>query len=170
MGRPARRKLLATEIEKMKGLRSQGASVRKLATDFGTGDRRVIGLVHRRLPRLPSTPRGGSFLLKQRTTIKPCDTTPPTGSKGECSSSVPAANTASVHSISTPGTATCAPRRLPLSIVTLPRCTTSLRRIHPSILSGAYGGRERIDPIRPIFNERNRLWVLKNSFAPNSQK
>lgn len=36
VGRPARRKLLTTEIERMKLLRSQGTSVRKLATDFGT--------------------------------------------------------------------------------------------------------------------------------------
>jgi DNA invertase Pin-like site-specific DNA recombinase len=36
VGRPARRKLLTTEIERMKVLRSQGTSVRKLATDFGT--------------------------------------------------------------------------------------------------------------------------------------
>jgi DNA invertase Pin-like site-specific DNA recombinase len=36
IGRPARRKFLATEIQKMKLLRSQGTSVRKLATDFGT--------------------------------------------------------------------------------------------------------------------------------------
>jgi DNA invertase Pin-like site-specific DNA recombinase len=36
VGRPARRKFHAAEIEKMKVLRSQGASVRKLATDFGT--------------------------------------------------------------------------------------------------------------------------------------
>jgi len=36
VGRPARRKFHATDIEKMKLMRSQGASVRKLATDFGT--------------------------------------------------------------------------------------------------------------------------------------
>ena len=36
VGRPARRKLHATEVERMKLLRSQGMSVRKLATDFGT--------------------------------------------------------------------------------------------------------------------------------------
>ncbi len=36
IGRPARRTLHATEIERMKLLRSQGASVRKLAMDFDT--------------------------------------------------------------------------------------------------------------------------------------
>jgi DNA invertase Pin-like site-specific DNA recombinase len=36
VGRPARRIFLATEIERMKLLRSQGTSVRKLATDFET--------------------------------------------------------------------------------------------------------------------------------------
>jgi DNA invertase Pin-like site-specific DNA recombinase len=36
IGRPARRSFLATEIERMRLLRSQGASVRKLATDFET--------------------------------------------------------------------------------------------------------------------------------------
>jgi DNA invertase Pin-like site-specific DNA recombinase len=36
VGRPARRKFITTEIEKMKLLRSQGMSVRRLATDFGT--------------------------------------------------------------------------------------------------------------------------------------
>jgi DNA invertase Pin-like site-specific DNA recombinase len=36
VGRPARRSFLATEIERMKSLRSKGTSVRKLATDFGT--------------------------------------------------------------------------------------------------------------------------------------
>jgi DNA invertase Pin-like site-specific DNA recombinase len=36
VGRPARRRFHTTEIEEMKLLRSQGASVRKLAMDFGT--------------------------------------------------------------------------------------------------------------------------------------
>jgi DNA invertase Pin-like site-specific DNA recombinase len=36
IGRPARRKFHLADIEKMKQLRTQGASVRKLATDFGT--------------------------------------------------------------------------------------------------------------------------------------
>jgi DNA invertase Pin-like site-specific DNA recombinase len=36
VGRPARRNFFATEIERMKLLRSQGMSLRKLATDFGT--------------------------------------------------------------------------------------------------------------------------------------
>jgi DNA invertase Pin-like site-specific DNA recombinase len=36
VGRPARRKFHTTEIEEMKLLRSQGASVRKLAMNFGT--------------------------------------------------------------------------------------------------------------------------------------
>src|SRR3984893_7206336 len=36
IGRPARRKFHAGEIEKMRFARSQGASVRKLAADFGT--------------------------------------------------------------------------------------------------------------------------------------
>jgi DNA invertase Pin-like site-specific DNA recombinase len=36
VGRPARRRFHTTEIEEMKLLRSQGASVRRLATDFGT--------------------------------------------------------------------------------------------------------------------------------------
>jgi len=36
VGRPARRKFHASEIEKMKALRSQGTSIRKLATDFHT--------------------------------------------------------------------------------------------------------------------------------------
>ena len=36
VGRPARRKFHAGDIERMKLLRSQGVSVRKLATDFGT--------------------------------------------------------------------------------------------------------------------------------------
>jgi len=36
VGRPARRKFHAGDIERMKVLRSQGVSVRKLATDFGT--------------------------------------------------------------------------------------------------------------------------------------
>jgi DNA invertase Pin-like site-specific DNA recombinase len=35
VGRPARRKFHATDIEKMKVLRSRGDSIRKLATDFG---------------------------------------------------------------------------------------------------------------------------------------
>src|ERR1035438_3009626 len=41
-----------------------------------------------------------------------------------------------------PGTPTSAPRPLPLSIGTLPRCTTSPRCIHPSMLSGASGRRD----------------------------
>jgi DNA invertase Pin-like site-specific DNA recombinase len=36
IGRPARRRFHTTEIEEMKLLRSQGASVRKLALEFGT--------------------------------------------------------------------------------------------------------------------------------------
>jgi DNA invertase Pin-like site-specific DNA recombinase len=36
VGRPAKRNLMASEIEKMKGRRSQGVSVRKLAAEFGT--------------------------------------------------------------------------------------------------------------------------------------
>jgi DNA invertase Pin-like site-specific DNA recombinase len=36
VGRPARRKFQEADIERMKLLRSQGTSVRKLATDFGT--------------------------------------------------------------------------------------------------------------------------------------
>lgn len=36
VGRPMKRKLLASEIEKMKALRSQGASIRQLASEFGT--------------------------------------------------------------------------------------------------------------------------------------
>jgi DNA invertase Pin-like site-specific DNA recombinase len=36
VGRPALRRFQVTEIEKMKLLRSQGMSVRRLATDFGT--------------------------------------------------------------------------------------------------------------------------------------
>jgi len=36
VGRPVKRNLLASEIEKMKGLRSEGASIRKLAAEFGT--------------------------------------------------------------------------------------------------------------------------------------
>jgi DNA invertase Pin-like site-specific DNA recombinase len=36
VGRPVKRTLLASEIEKMKTLRSQGASIRKLASQFGT--------------------------------------------------------------------------------------------------------------------------------------
>ena len=36
VGRPALRRFHVTEIEKMKLLRSQGMSVRRLATDFGT--------------------------------------------------------------------------------------------------------------------------------------
>jgi DNA invertase Pin-like site-specific DNA recombinase len=36
VGRPIKRNLLAGEIEKMKSLRSNGASIRHLATEFGT--------------------------------------------------------------------------------------------------------------------------------------
>ena len=36
VGRPVKRKLIAGEIEKMRGLRSQWASIRQLATQFGT--------------------------------------------------------------------------------------------------------------------------------------
>ena len=36
VGRPVKRRLLASEIEKMKEQRSQGASIRQLATAFGT--------------------------------------------------------------------------------------------------------------------------------------
>jgi DNA invertase Pin-like site-specific DNA recombinase len=36
VGRPTKRKLLVSEVEKMKGLRSRGASIRHLATEFGT--------------------------------------------------------------------------------------------------------------------------------------
>lgn len=36
VGRPVKRNLLASEIEKMKMLRAQGASIRRLATEFGT--------------------------------------------------------------------------------------------------------------------------------------
>jgi DNA invertase Pin-like site-specific DNA recombinase len=36
VGRPVKRNLLASEIEKMKTLRSEGASIRKLAAEFGT--------------------------------------------------------------------------------------------------------------------------------------
>jgi hypothetical protein len=42
------------------------------------------------------------------------------------------------------------------AIVMLPRRTTSLRRIHPSILNGTSGGRELIDRSRPILNACNR--------------
>jgi DNA invertase Pin-like site-specific DNA recombinase len=44
VGRPARRTFHSAEIEKMKLLRSQGASVRKLATDFGTSQWMVARL------------------------------------------------------------------------------------------------------------------------------
>jgi DNA invertase Pin-like site-specific DNA recombinase len=36
VGRPVKRNLLASEIEKMKALRSQGTSIRQLAAEFGT--------------------------------------------------------------------------------------------------------------------------------------
>jgi putative DNA-invertase from lambdoid prophage Rac len=36
VGRPVKRNLLTSEIEKMKTLRSEGASIRKLAAEFGT--------------------------------------------------------------------------------------------------------------------------------------
>lgn len=36
VGRPVKRNLLASEIEKMRGLRSHGASIRRLAAEFGT--------------------------------------------------------------------------------------------------------------------------------------
>lgn len=36
VGRPARKKLHAAEIQKMQSLRSQGTSIRRLARDFGT--------------------------------------------------------------------------------------------------------------------------------------
>ncbi len=46
VGRPARRKFLSTEIERMCALRSEGTSIRKLATEFGTTQwmaARVVG-------------------------------------------------------------------------------------------------------------------------------
>jgi DNA invertase Pin-like site-specific DNA recombinase len=36
VGRPMKRKLMVSEIDKMRALRSRGASIRKLATEFGT--------------------------------------------------------------------------------------------------------------------------------------
>jgi putative DNA-invertase from lambdoid prophage Rac len=36
VGRPMKKTLMASEIERMKMLRSQGASIRKLAAEFGT--------------------------------------------------------------------------------------------------------------------------------------
>lgn len=53
VGRPVRHKLYAAEIERMCLLRSQGASVRKLAKDFGTSQWTVA-----RLAALPTEVRG----------------------------------------------------------------------------------------------------------------
>src|SRR5450432_4405856 len=92
---------------------------------------------------LPSTAhRGASLRSEHRTTIKRWHTTLPIGAKGAYSSSVLAANTASAHSISTPVTATSAPRALRLLIGTPPRRTTSRRPIRPSILISSSGVRD----------------------------
>ena len=63
------------------------------------------------------------------------------GNTVQVSSSVSAANTALVRSISTTETATSAPRPLRLSIGTLPSYTTSPQCIHPWMLSSASGTR-----------------------------
>jgi DNA invertase Pin-like site-specific DNA recombinase len=60
VGRPARRKLLTTEIERMKFLRSQGTSVRKLATDFGTTQWMAARLTDSEPERLEVTQGSGS--------------------------------------------------------------------------------------------------------------
>ena len=49
VGRPALRKFQSGDIEKMRLLRSQGASVRKLATNFGTSQWTVSRLIGQNL-------------------------------------------------------------------------------------------------------------------------
>jgi DNA invertase Pin-like site-specific DNA recombinase len=60
VGRPARRKFLATEVERMKLLRGQGTSVRKLATDFGTTQWMAARLTDSESGRLKMTLDSGS--------------------------------------------------------------------------------------------------------------
>jgi DNA invertase Pin-like site-specific DNA recombinase len=60
IGRPARRNLHADEIGKMRLLRSQGTSVRKLATDFGTTQWMAARLTDSEPGRLKMTLGSGS--------------------------------------------------------------------------------------------------------------
>jgi DNA invertase Pin-like site-specific DNA recombinase len=60
IGRPALRKFLATEIQKMKLLRSQGTSVRKLATAFGTTQWMAARLTDSEPERLTTQGSGSS--------------------------------------------------------------------------------------------------------------
>jgi DNA invertase Pin-like site-specific DNA recombinase len=47
VGRPAKRRFLTSEVEKMKTLRSEGASIRRLATQFGTSQRMAARLTEK---------------------------------------------------------------------------------------------------------------------------
>jgi DNA invertase Pin-like site-specific DNA recombinase len=60
VGRPALRRFHVTEIEQMKLLRSQGTSVRKLATDFRTTQWMAGRLTHSEPERLEVTQGSGS--------------------------------------------------------------------------------------------------------------
>src|ERR1700730_6874996 len=61
VGRPARRKLHATEVERMKLLRSQGMSVRKLAIDYGTTQWMAARLTGPELEQLPDAIKVQSY-------------------------------------------------------------------------------------------------------------